>query len=174
MSYYFVKHIGFTLYLTPWSRVLTEKLTGLLLVRKFPAFYGTRRFIAAFTRVCHLSLSWASLIQCMPSYPTSRRFCDFIVRRLSFDGELLAPRLTPKLEDHPFSAARQCLFDIFAVTVYIWGPFLQPQPEDEPCHCDRDPLITGFYFIKTLKTHWTLSTLRAVNKFAVLIPATAQ
>jgi len=27
--------------LTPWSRVLLEKLTGLQLVKKFPAFYGT-------------------------------------------------------------------------------------------------------------------------------------
>ena len=27
--------------LTPWSRVLFEKLTGLQLVKKFPAFYGT-------------------------------------------------------------------------------------------------------------------------------------
>jgi hypothetical protein len=35
--------------LTPWSRVLLEKLTGLQLVKKFPAFYGTRRFITAFT-----------------------------------------------------------------------------------------------------------------------------
>ena len=33
--------------LTPRSRVLLEKLTGLQLVKKFPAFYGTRRFIAA-------------------------------------------------------------------------------------------------------------------------------
>jgi hypothetical protein len=30
---------------TPCSRVLLEKLTGLQLVKKFPAFYGTRRFI---------------------------------------------------------------------------------------------------------------------------------
>jgi hypothetical protein len=42
--------------LTPRSRVLLEKLTGLQLVRKFPAFYGTRRFITAFTSACHLSL----------------------------------------------------------------------------------------------------------------------
>jgi len=35
--------------LTTWSRVLLEKLTGLQLVKKFPAFYGTRRFITAFT-----------------------------------------------------------------------------------------------------------------------------
>jgi hypothetical protein len=35
--------------LTPWSRVLPEKLTGFQLVNKFPAFHGTRRFITAFT-----------------------------------------------------------------------------------------------------------------------------
>ena len=34
--------------LASWSRVL-EKLTGCQLVKKFPAFYGTRRFITAFT-----------------------------------------------------------------------------------------------------------------------------
>jgi hypothetical protein len=34
-----------TYLLTPWSIVLLEKLTGLQLVKKFPAFYGTRRFI---------------------------------------------------------------------------------------------------------------------------------
>ena len=44
--------------LTPWLRVLLEKLTGLQLVKKFPAFYGTRRFITALTSVRHLSLSW--------------------------------------------------------------------------------------------------------------------
>jgi hypothetical protein len=43
--------------LTPYSTVLLEKLTGLQLVKKFPAFYGTRRFVAVFTSVHHLSLS---------------------------------------------------------------------------------------------------------------------
>ena len=42
--------------LTPWCRVLLEKLTGLQLVKKFPAFHGTRRFITALTSVRHLSL----------------------------------------------------------------------------------------------------------------------
>jgi len=46
-----------TYLLTPWSRVLLEKLTGLQLVKKFPAFYGTRRFITALTIARHLSLS---------------------------------------------------------------------------------------------------------------------
>jgi len=46
-----------TYLLTPWSRVLLEKLTGLQLVKKFHAFYGTRRFITALTSARHLSLS---------------------------------------------------------------------------------------------------------------------
>ena len=57
--------------LTPWCRVLLEKLTGLQLVKKFPAFYGTRRFIIALTSVRHLSLSWTSPIQSTYPHPTS-------------------------------------------------------------------------------------------------------
>jgi hypothetical protein len=42
--------------LTPWRRVLLEELTDFKLVKKFPAFYGTRRLIIAFTGARHLSL----------------------------------------------------------------------------------------------------------------------
>ena len=59
--------------LTPWCRVLLEKLTGLQLVKKFPAFHGTRRFITALTSVRHLSLIWASPIQSIHPHPTSWR-----------------------------------------------------------------------------------------------------
>jgi len=48
---------SFTYLITPWSRVLLEMLTGSQLVKKFPTFYGTRRFITAFTISRHLSLS---------------------------------------------------------------------------------------------------------------------
>jgi len=51
-----------TYLLTPWSRVLLEKLIGSQLVKKFPAFYGTRWFIAAFTSARRLSLSWAGSV----------------------------------------------------------------------------------------------------------------
>ena len=63
-----------TYLLTPWCRVLLEKLTGLQQVKKFPAFHGTRRFITAFTSVRHLSLSWASPIQSIYPHPTSWKF----------------------------------------------------------------------------------------------------
>jgi hypothetical protein len=39
----------------------------------FPTFYGTRRFITAFTRAIHLSLSSARPIHSTPPYPTSER-----------------------------------------------------------------------------------------------------
>ena len=62
-----------TYLLTPWCRVLLEKLTGLQLVKKFPTFYGTRRFITAFTSFRHPSLSWASPIRSTCPQPTSWR-----------------------------------------------------------------------------------------------------
>jgi len=46
-------------YLTPWSRVPFEKLTGAQLVKKYPAFYGNLRLITT------LSLFWARPIQSM-------------------------------------------------------------------------------------------------------------
>jgi len=47
----------YTYILTPWIIVLLEKLTGLQLVKKFPEFYGTRRFITTFTSARNLLLS---------------------------------------------------------------------------------------------------------------------
>ena len=59
-----------TYLLTPWLRVLLKKLTVSQLVKKFPAFHGTRRFITALTSVRHLSLSLASPIQSTYTHPT--------------------------------------------------------------------------------------------------------
>jgi hypothetical protein len=72
-NYTLMTESGSTYLLTPWSRVLLEKLTDLLLVKKFPASYGTRWFITAFTCARHLSLSWASPIQSIPPHTTSFR-----------------------------------------------------------------------------------------------------
>jgi len=64
-------HIAYLL--TPWCRALLEKLIGLQLVKKFPSFYGTRRFITGLTSVRHPSLFWASPIQSIYPHPTSWR-----------------------------------------------------------------------------------------------------
>ena len=72
--------------------------------------------------------------------PLQVRRC--LVHFLSFYGEFLALRPTTKLENHPLSAVRYFLFDMFTATLHIWWPFLHPQPEDVSCRGDRDPLIT--------------------------------
>jgi len=38
-----------------------------------------------------------------------------------YSEELLAPRPTPRLEDHTLSAVRDYLFNIFTVTLHIGG-----------------------------------------------------
>jgi hypothetical protein len=63
---------------------------------------------------------------------------------LFYGEELLAPRQTPKLEDHPLSAVRDCLFNVFTATLHNWRPFLHLQPENAPCRGDRGPVNTVY------------------------------
>ena len=70
---------------TPRSRVLPENLPGLQLVKKFPAFYGARRSITAFTSARHLPLSWASSIQSIIAHSTSWRSILILCSHLRLD-----------------------------------------------------------------------------------------
>jgi hypothetical protein len=54
-----------------------------------------------------------------------------------YGEELITLRPTSNLEDHPFSAVRDCLFSVFAATLHSRRPFHHPQPEDAPCRGDR-------------------------------------
>jgi hypothetical protein len=61
-----------------------------------------------------------------------------------FEGEeLVAPRPTPKLEDHPLSAVLDCLFNIFAATFH-GGRLLHSQPENAPCRGDKGHIILSY------------------------------
>jgi hypothetical protein len=53
-------NMSITVQITPRHRVLPEKLTCPQLVKKFPTFYGTQKFITVSTTALHLSLPWAS------------------------------------------------------------------------------------------------------------------
>jgi hypothetical protein len=75
--------------------------------------------------------------------PGLRLLCLFRNIIIFYGEELLAPRPTPKLEDRPLSAVYDLLFNVFAATLHNWRPFLDPQPEDAPCHGGRDPLNTA-------------------------------
>ena len=54
---YKVLYILLTYLLTPWSRVLLEKLTGSAASQEIPRIFGTPRFITVLTSARHLSLS---------------------------------------------------------------------------------------------------------------------
>ena len=68
--------------LTPWCRVLLEKLTVLQLVKKFPAFLWNPKVHYPLTSVRHLSLSWASPIQSTYPHPTSWRSIPILYTHL--------------------------------------------------------------------------------------------
>jgi hypothetical protein len=68
----------------------------------------------------HVPFSLVSFHQIISPGPmlTVRMFRN----RIRFYGEeLLAPRPTPNLEDHPLSVVRDCLFHIFVATLHIGG-----------------------------------------------------
>ena len=69
LTYLFIYLLTYSLH----GAVLHNKLTGSKLVKKFPAFYGTRRFITALTSARHLFLSWTNSIQSPQPPPTSWR-----------------------------------------------------------------------------------------------------
>jgi hypothetical protein len=125
--------------LTLWSWALLERPPVVKPLDSFPAFYGTRRFITAFTRAVHLSLSWARPIQSTPPHSISPRsilpiFCrlgrlinEFVQVRGSFQHfvrssflqlRVVSHTLPPQLEDHPLSFVRGCLFNAFAATLH--------------------------------------------------------
>ena len=115
-----------TYLLTPWCRVLLEKLTGLQLVKKFPAFHGTLRFITALTSVRYLSLYWASPIQSIYLHPTHwRSILIFTHLRLGLPSGLLPSGFPTKTlhtpSPHPYAPHAQ--------------PIIMPNAQSKFCDC---------------------------------------
>jgi len=97
--YHHHNHILTYLLTTLGTRVLLEKLIVFQLVKKFLAFYGTRRFITAVTSTCHLSLTWASSIQSTPPHPTSWRS--------RFHNHIYNQKCTVQIIQHSVSGAKK-------------------------------------------------------------------
>ena len=119
--------IYITYVLTPWSRFLLEKLTSSQLVKKFPTFYGTQRFITAFTSVHHLSLSSANSIQSLPPHPTSWRSILILSSQLCLD-------------------LPSCLFPLGFPTKTLYTPPLSPIRATCSDHLMHLDLITRIIF----------------------------
>ena len=78
--------------LTPWSRVLLEKLTGSAASQEIPRIFGTRRFITVLTSVRHLSLSWANSIQSSQPCPISWRSILILSSQLHDKSDTRIPK----------------------------------------------------------------------------------
>ena len=159
--------------LTPRCRVLLQKLTGLQLVKKFPAFHGTRRFITALTSVHHLSLSWASPLQPIYPHPTSWRSILILsihlrlglptaswglvslrivlspeqasrmwvfLNKFFVQGGAVSISPNPQAGGAPLVGCPRLLIQFIRSYPPYRRLFLYPQPEEEPCRGDRDPL----------------------------------
>ena len=71
----------------------------------------------------HVSGTTVPIIRLIGLFCLQRKhLAMWVSLNIVFHGEvLLASRPTPKLEDHPSSAVRDCLFNLFAATLHIGG-----------------------------------------------------
>ena len=132
--------ISSTYLLTPWCRVLLEKLTGLQLFKKFPALHGTRRFITALTSVRHLSLSWARPIQSIYPHPTSWRSILILSTHLRLG--------LPVVSFPPVSPPR---------------PYTPPSPHPYAPHAQ----LISFFSILSPAQYWVRSTNHLAPRYAI-------
>ena len=149
-----------TFLLTPWSRVLLEKLTGLQLVKKFPAFYGTRKFITAFTSARHLSLSGASSIQSIPLHPTSWRSILILSCHLRCCNEDVCSICGLILADKNWSTWKCTTFPLYPPK--IWHRLAKDRPQASAVG-DRK-LVTILWSWHVLED-WNLAELYIQTRF---------
>jgi hypothetical protein len=75
----------------------------------------------------HIPCTWlSSLSTYIQQYAiVGPRLSFWTIRKIirSHGEEFLAPRPTPKLENHPLWAVHACLFNIYAATLHIGGRF---------------------------------------------------
>jgi hypothetical protein len=126
--------------LTVWCSILFQKLIVTQLIKKSRFMEPDDSSVCSKSPPLDPILSQLNPVRsCQRISPCPRRFETFLNKLIFYGEGLLAPRPTPKLEDHPLSAVRDCLFDIFAATLTICRPSPHPQPEDAPCRGDKGP-----------------------------------
>ena len=72
----------------------------------------------------------------------------FVIWLSVYGKYLLALRPNPKLEEYPLSAVHGFLFNIFAVVLHIWTPFLHLQSEKAPRRGESSDFCLAVYYSK--------------------------
>jgi len=88
-------------------------------------------------------------------YPEESSHVWAFLNRILYRDVLLAPRPTPQLEDHPLSAVRDCLFNLFVATLHIGGRSSIRNPRT------RHAVVTGTHYMVQLYT----SVNKCINTF---------
>jgi len=126
--------------LTPWCRFLLEKLTGLQLVKKFPAFHGTRESITALTSVrCSM---WVFL------------------NKVFLQGGVVSTSPNPQARGPPLVGCPRLLIRYIRSYPHSAGRSSIRQPEDAPCCGDRVPLhcyVRFCYVLSSCAAYHTVS-----------------
>jgi len=142
-------------------------------IQEIPHLLWNQKFITAFTRAHHWSLSWTRCIQATPSNPISlqsvlyfplpklfQRNCPSLRPFVTFCNKLDFMVKSCWLFAQPPSC-RTTSYHL-SVTTYGYPPYLEsdlvyPQPEDVPCHGDGPTWSTKekIIFSKTIDfMHW--------------------
>jgi hypothetical protein len=118
--------------LTPWSRVLLEKLTlNFAASQEIPRVYGTQKFLTV---------------------PTS---ATWVILNILF-LRVVSTSPNPQAGGPPLVGCPRLFIQFFHSYPPYRRPFLHPQPEDAPCRGDRDPHSwdtrhTGWIFIEIVR-----------------------
>jgi hypothetical protein len=122
----FIIHTYRQLYSKTWltsrSLALLEKPPVTQLLKNFPPFYKTRRFITVFTRALHWSLSWTRSIQSIPHHPIYLRTILYQIPCTFCLAYVVYPRNPSQVQDPLWH---------FITTLFLrWG-VVSPTPNPE-------------------------------------------
>ena len=126
-----------------WRRVLLEKLTNSQLVKKFPAYYRTLRFITALTKARHLTLSSARSCRTERSVEVRGTCIPFVIR------PVFTVRSWWHFAQPPSWRTTLCRLYVTACSIYSQLPCILEtvRPSATWGPCDRDPLIMEWFYI---------------------------
>jgi hypothetical protein len=100
-----------------------------------------RKFITAFTRTCHQSLSWARSIQ-STAQSKSEALWNVLQNSEFLRWGVVSTSPNPQAGGPPLVDFLRLIIQYIHSYAPYWRRFLHPQPKDAPCRGDRDTLIT--------------------------------